>query len=213
MRLVVVSPFLYTKEKHDEVRKKISQINQSMNEQKEDYILIVPGRLGSTNRDWGLQIDYRDVDKAVAIFEFGVDISGRSEPLDKDISSTGSIYGSHFLYMIQGGYNEAQKRLQTRIYGTQGTHFLTNLVSNNIIYGFIAPKEDNMDQWFFSPASKKDPLYVLAFQQLYPIHRSFFITFQSNFSGVKRLIMFIDMNNKSKHQSCYRNPNYYASKR
>ncbi len=160
---VVVSPFAYTKDKHDEVRRKISEINRSMREQNKAYLLIVPGRLGSTNRDWGIQVDYLDVNGAAAIFEYGVDIAGRPEPLPEDASLTGGIYGSHFLYMIQGGYDEDQKRLQTRMYGTQGTHFLTNLVSSNTIYGYISPTQDKIDQWFFSQSTANEPLSVLTF--------------------------------------------------
>jgi len=167
---VVISPFIYTKDKYDEVRKKISDVNRSMREQKENYIMIVPGRLGSTNRDWGILVNYSDVDRAVAIFEYGVDIAGRAEPLPEDDSLSGGIYGSHFLYMIQGGYDEEQKKLQTRMYGTQGTHFLTNLVSNNVIYGFIAPLEDKVDPWFFTQSDKGDALYVLAFPKSVTIY-------------------------------------------
>ena len=65
--------------------------------------------------------------------------------------------------MIQGGHDEAQKRWQTRMYGTQGTHFLTNLMSNNVIYGFIAPSTDFIDPWFFSPTDTNEPIYVLKF--------------------------------------------------
>jgi hypothetical protein len=167
---VVISPFLYTKDKHDEVKKKIAEVNRTMGEQKENYILIVPGRLGSSNKDWGILVDYRNVDRAAAIFEYGVDIAGRSEPPPEDNSLTGGIYGSHFLYMIQGGYNEDQKRFQTRMYGTQGTHFLTNLVCNNVIYGYIAPTKDKIDPWFFSQPDKNDALQVLTFPERVTIY-------------------------------------------
>lgn len=167
---VVISPFLYTKDKHDEVRKKISEFNRIMREQKESYILIVPGRLGSTNRNWGIFVDYRDVDRAVAIFEYGVDIRGHAEPPPDDDDLTGGIYGSHFLYMIQGGFDEEKKKFQTRMYGTQGTHFLTNLVSNNVIYGYVAPTEDKMDPWFFSQSDKNDAVSVLTFPKSVKIY-------------------------------------------
>jgi len=147
---VVVSPFTYSRDMHDDVRAGIGEINARMAEDGERYLLVVPGRLGSTNRDWGIYLDYGEVSQAAAIFEYGVDIAGRAEPLPDRESMTGGIYGSHFLYMIQGGYDEDQKRMQTRMYGTQGTHFLTNLVANNIVYGFIAPAEDFLDPWFFS---------------------------------------------------------------
>jgi hypothetical protein len=167
---VVVSPFVYTKDYHDEVRKKIAENNRAMREQKEDYILIIPGRLGSTNKDWGIFIDYRDVDSAVAIFEYGVDIAGRSEPLPEDAGLSGGIYGSHFLYMIQGGDDEDQKRFQTRMYGTQGTHFLTNLVCNNVIYGYIAPTKDEIDPWFFAQGGRSDAFRVLTFPEAVTIY-------------------------------------------
>lgn len=168
---IVVSPFIYTKDRHDEVRKKISDLNRSMCEANNQYIIVVPGRLGSKNRDWGIQVDYREVDKAVAIFEYGVDIAGRSEPVKEAERLTGGgIYGSHFLYMIQGGYDEEQKRIQTRMYGTQGTHFLTNLVSNNIIYGFILPMQDTIDPWLFTPPDKNSTIYVLTFPKAVSVY-------------------------------------------
>ena len=92
-----------------------------------------------------------------------MDIAGRSEPLPEDESLTGGIYGSHFLYMLQGGYSEDQKRLQTRMYGTQGTHFLTNLMSNNIIYGYVAPIQDTFDPWFYSGSDQDQVPAVLPF--------------------------------------------------
>ena len=160
---VVVSPFIYSKDRHDEVRTRLHKLNQQMKQQNKNYILIVPGRLGSTNRDWGIAIEYRDVDRAVGLFEYGVDIAGRAEPLPEKDDGTGGIYGSHFLYMLQGGFDEQQKRLQTRMYGTQGTHFLTNLMSNNVIYGFIAPTVDHLDPWFFSAPQDDEAINVLQF--------------------------------------------------
>jgi len=167
---IVVSPFIYTTSMHDEVKKKITDFNKRMQEQNERYIMIVPGRLGSTNKDWGIQVDYRDVDRAAAIFEYGVDVAGRSEPLPEDSSLSGGVYGSHFLYMIQGGYDEEQKRLQTRMYGTQGTHFLTNLISNNIIYGYIAPTTDEIDPWLFSDSGDGEAVSVLTFPKAVTIY-------------------------------------------
>jgi hypothetical protein len=169
-RVLVVSPFIYTKNMHHNVRKKIIEFNTLMREQNKYYIMIVPGRLGSTNRDWGIQVDYRDVNRAAAIFEYGVDIAGRSEPLPEDSSLSGGVYGSHFLYMLQGGYDEEQKRLQTRIYGTQGTHFLTNLISNKVIYGYIAPTKDTIDPWLFSGSQKGDAVSILEFPKSVTIY-------------------------------------------
>ncbi|MDZ7264787.1 MAG: hypothetical protein ONB16_09410, partial [candidate division KSB1 bacterium] len=160
---VVVSPFLYSRNQHDRVRQRLFAINQMMKKQNENYVIIAPGRLGSKNRDWGIQIDYRDVDRAVGLFEYGVDIAGRPEPLPESDDNTGGIYGSHFLYMLQGGYDEQQKRRQTRMYGTQGTHFLTNLVSNNIIYGFIAPIQDRFDPTLFKVSDPDDVVQLFHF--------------------------------------------------
>ena len=162
---VVVSPFIYSKAQHDAVSRKISEINAQMLERKEKYIIIVPGRLGSKNTNWGIYADYKDVDGAVAIFEYGVDIAGRAEPVSDEANMSGGIYGSHFLYMIQGGFDEEQKRIQTRMYGTQGTHFLTNLVGNNVIYSYINPLKDKVDHWLFSPPGNNEPIYVLKFPQ------------------------------------------------
>lgn len=161
---VVVSPFLYSKERHDEVLERLGSINRDMRERGEAYMAIVPGRLGSRNREWGICAEYKDVDGAVAIFEYGVDIAGRIEPLPEEGSMTGGIYGSHFLYMIGGGYDEDQRRRQARMYGTQGTHFLTNLMSNNVVYGYLNPGVDTLDPWFFSPPADAAPVYVLTFK-------------------------------------------------
>lgn len=162
---VVISPFIYSKTQHDAVSRKISEINTLMLERKEKYLIIVPGRLGSKNKNWGIYVDYKDVDGAVAIFEYGVDIAGRAEPVSDEDSMSGGIYGSHFLYMIQGGFDEEQKRIQTRMYGTQGTHFLTNLAGNNVIYSYITPSKDKIDPWFFSPPNTNEAIYILRFPQ------------------------------------------------
>jgi len=160
---VVVSPFLYAKDQHDRVRARLAVINRKMRGRGERYLAIIPGRLGSKNTDWGIFAEYKDVDQAVAIFEYGVDIAGRVQPLPEDDSLTGGIYGSHFLYMIAGGYAEDQRRMQARMYGTQGTHFFTNIMSNNVVYGYISPIQDTLDPWFFSPPATDEPLYVLTF--------------------------------------------------
>ncbi|MEW5900352.1 MAG: hypothetical protein AB1715_02690 [Acidobacteriota bacterium] len=160
---VVVSPFVYAKEMHEAVRKKIAELNREMRSRGQKYILVAPGRLGSRNLDWGIFVEFKDVDQAAAIFEYGVDVAGRSEPLPEEDNLTGGVYGSHFLYMIQGGFDEDQKRLQTRMYGTQGTHFLTNLMSNNVIYAYITPMQDAFDPWLFSCAGPEAVPSVLTF--------------------------------------------------
>ncbi|MGB2908821.1 MAG: hypothetical protein WBB73_17120 [Candidatus Aminicenantaceae bacterium] len=161
---IVISPFRYRKEQHDEVVRKLSQLASSFHKKNENFIILIPGRLGTTNREWGIQVEFADIGHPAAIFEFGVDISGRPEP-GHDAPTAGGIYGSHFLYMIQGGHDEEQKRIQTRMFGTQGTHFLTNLMSNRVIYGYIAPLEDRIDPWFFSPDEGNDAVYVQSFPQ------------------------------------------------
>lgn len=163
--VVVVSPFVYCRDLHDQVRARLAEINGEMKRSKQRYIIVVPGRLGCRNPDWGIGVDYKEVDQAAAIFEYGVDIAGRSEPLPEKDSLTGGIYGSHFLYMIQGGYDEDQKRLRTRMYGSQGTHFLTNIMSSDVFYGYIAPTQDLLDPWFFSPPDDMTAVYVLTFPQ------------------------------------------------
>lgn len=159
---IVISPFRYKKENHDETVRRLSQYALSLQEKNETYILLVPGRLGTNNRDWGIQLEFQDIGQPAAIFEYGVDITGRPEPVH-DTTATGGIYGSHFLYMIQGGHDEEKKRIQTRMFGTQGTHFLTNLMSKRVVYGYIAPLEDQIDPWFFSPPAAQEPVYALTF--------------------------------------------------
>jgi hypothetical protein len=90
-------------------------------------------------------------------------VAGRPEPLPGEDEQKGGIYGSHFLYMIQGGHDEEQRRLQTRMYGTQGTHFLTNLMSKNVVYGYIAPAEDLVSSWLFAHGNDDEPVSVLEF--------------------------------------------------
>jgi hypothetical protein len=160
---VVISPFLYSKNEHDAVRRRLAEINRSMGQSGEKYLMIVPGRLGSRNRDWGIWVEYADVSHAVGIFEYGVDIAGRAEPLPEEGETTGGIYGSHFLYMALGGYSEDQRRLQARMHGTQGTHFFTNLMTGNVVYGYISPVEDTLAPWFFSPPDGGSVPYVLTF--------------------------------------------------
>jgi len=98
-------------------------INQKMKKQNKPYLLLVPGRLGSKNIDWGIAVDFKDVDQAVAIFEYGVDIAGRAEPLAEESAMTGGMYGSHFLYMIQGGFDEEQKKLPDKNFRHAGHPF------------------------------------------------------------------------------------------
>ena len=160
---VVVSPFLYSKDQHDAIRERLAEVNRSMQRDGERYLAIVPGRLGSKNRDWGIAAEYQDVSQAVGIFEYGVDIAGRVQPLADEGETTGGVYGSHFLYMALGGYSEDQRRKQARMYGTQGTHFFTNIMSSDVVYGYISPVEDTLDPWFFSPPEGGDALYVLTF--------------------------------------------------
>jgi len=161
-RAIVVSPFIYRKDLHDDVVKRLSRFALSFSEKKEEFIILIPGRLGTKNRDWGIQISFKDIGRPAAIFEYGVDIAGRAEPVHDGLTG-GGIYGSHFLYMLQGGHNEEQKRIQTRMFGTQGTHFLTNLMSNRVIYGYIAPLEDRLDPWLFSPENAGEAIYVQSF--------------------------------------------------
>ncbi|MFB3854213.1 MAG: hypothetical protein ACE148_10370 [Vicinamibacterales bacterium] len=160
---VVVSPFLYSKDQHDAVRRRLAEINRGFLGSREEYILVVPGRLGSRNRDWGIHVEYGDVSQAAAIFEYGVDIAGRVQPLPEESEMTGGTYGSHFLYVVLGGYSEDQRRLQARMHGTQGTHFFTNLMSGNVVYAYVSPTQDSLDPWFFSPPAAGEAVYVLTF--------------------------------------------------
>jgi hypothetical protein len=72
--------------------------------------------------------------------------------------------------MIQGGYDEEKKRIQTRMFGTQGTHFLTNLMNTNTIYGFITPNEDLFDPWLFTQSKTGHPVNILTFPEAVNIY-------------------------------------------
>jgi len=43
-------------------------------------------------------------------------------------------------------------------------------VSNNVIFGYIAPNQDKIDPWFFTPAHNDDALNVLKFPKAVTIY-------------------------------------------
>ncbi len=154
---VVINPFNYSEEMHDDVVAQLGWINDDLRERNEKYIFVCPGRLGSTNRRWGFEIEFKNIDNAAAIVEYGYDIEGGTSIEPEKDELTGGVYGSHFLYQILGGADEAERRRKARIFGSQGSHFLTNLYTAGALYFFVDPNRDYLAKWFFSPPSgRKD---------------------------------------------------------
>jgi len=181
--VIAISPFNYRKEQHDDVRKELKELNEGMKERGERYVLVCPGRLGTSNRDWGINVEFSDISNAAAIVEFGYDISGSHAIEMSREEMTGGHFGSHFLYQILGGATEAEKVRRLRSMGSQGTHFMTNLITKGIIYLHVDPLSARLDPWFFEPPEGKEdaPIYVKTFQQA--------VTIYADLSGKKRCVI------------------------
>jgi len=164
---IAISPFNYRKENHDDVREKLKGLNQGMKERGERYILVCPGRLGTSNRDWGMSVEFSDISNAAAIVEFGYDISGSHAIEMSREEMTGGHFGSHFLWQILGGASESDKVRRLRMLGSQGTHFITNLITKGIIYLHVDPLNARLDPWFFEPpqGQPENPVYQKTFDQ------------------------------------------------
>lgn len=148
---VVISPFNYQEEMHGEVLQELRRINREMRQRGEKFVFVCPGRIGTTNRKWGFNIEFSSITSAAAIVEYGYDIKGSPSIDIEHDEMTGGIYGSHFLYQILGGADEAERRRRMRMFGSQGTHFFTNLYTNGTCYLFVHPNENYLASWFFSP--------------------------------------------------------------
>jgi hypothetical protein len=159
---VVINPFQYQEQMHDDIVTELARLNQELGDRNERYILVCPGRLGTTNRQWGFQLDFGHVSNAAVIVEYGYDIKGSPTLSISDDEMTGGIYGSHFLYQILGGADEAEKRRRARMFGSQGTHFLTNLYTSGTLYLFVNPVHNKLSGWFFSPPNGQEaaPIYL-----------------------------------------------------
>jgi hypothetical protein len=159
---VVINPFQYQEQMHDDIVAELARLNQELGDSNERYILVCPGRLGTTNRQWGFQLDFGHVSNAAVIVEYGYDIKGSPTLSVGDDEMTGGIYGSHFLYQILGGADESEKRRRARLFGSQGTHFLTNLYTSGTLYLFVNPAHNKLSGWFFSPPSGQEaaPIYM-----------------------------------------------------
>jgi len=70
-----------------QVGRAIGQINSLMDDADERYILVGPGRWGSSNIDLGVNVSYADIDHAAAI----VEVAKNSEGYVPEVS-----YGTHF---------------------------------------------------------------------------------------------------------------------
>ena len=164
---VVINPFAYNDKLYDRVLEQLARFNKEMEESGERYILICPGRLGTKNRDWGFNVPFQSISKSAAVVEYGFDIKGASSIAVTSEEMTGGIYGSHYLYQILGGANAAEKARRARMFGSQGTHFLTNLYTTGTLYLFINPAEDHLSPWFFTPPEGQfgEPVYLKRFKR------------------------------------------------
>lgn len=159
---IVINPFAYRPEQHAEVVGELERLNAQLGEQGERYILVCPGRLGTTNRQWGFWVEFKCVSNAAVIVEYGFDVKGSPTIAVTADEMTGGVYGSHFLYQILGGANEAERARRVRMFGSQGTHFLTNLYTSGILYLCVNPISHHLSRWFFTfPEGKENaPIYV-----------------------------------------------------
>jgi len=164
---IVINPFAYAKEQHDEVVRELRRLNAELTEKGQRYILVCPGRVGTTNREWGFNVDYPSVSGSAVIVEYGYDIHGSPSVSVTADEMTGGIYGSHFLYQILGGAEEAERARRARIFGSQGTHFLTNLYTSQTLYLLVNPARNHLADWFFIPPEGKEqaPIYLKRFEQ------------------------------------------------
>ena len=163
---VVINPFSYSDTLYDEVISRLRQLNSELGEQGEQYILVCPGRLGTTNREWGFNVDYQTISNAAVVAEYGYDTKGSPSIAVSAEEMSGGIYGSHFLYQLLGGAQAAEKMRRARMFGSQGTHFLTNLYTSGTLYLFVNPLSNHLSSWFFSfPAEHEgEPIYLKRFE-------------------------------------------------
>jgi len=163
---IVITPFNYRKADHAEVKGRLRQLNQEMKERGERYILVCPGRVGTTNLEWGINVGFSDISAAGVIVEYGYDISGRPDIVVTEQEMTGGICGSHFLYSILGNAAADERVRQLRMLGSQGTHFITNLITTGAIYLHVDPSTSIFDPWFFEPPEGREssPIYAKTFE-------------------------------------------------
>ncbi len=164
---VVINPFAYNENLYDHVLEQIARFNDEMSERGDRYILVCPGRLGTKNKEWGFNVPFQSITASAAVVEYGFDVKGSSSIAVSSDEMTGGIYGSHFLYQILGGASAAEKARRARMFGSQGTHFLTNLYTTGTLYLFVNPAEDHLAPWFFSPPEGQitEPVYVKRFDR------------------------------------------------
>ena len=164
---VVINPFAYSEDQHDQVLDQLDRFNKELGAQHKRYILVCPGRLGSKNRSWGFNVEFPSICHAAVVVEYGYDTKGSASIEVTRDELTGGIYGSHFLYQVLGGAHQAEKARRARMFGSQGTHFLTNLYTKGVHYLFVNPAEHHLSPWFFSPpeGQKQEPVYVKTFDE------------------------------------------------
>jgi hypothetical protein len=164
---IVINPFNYKEEMHDHVLSELTRWNDELESCGEQYIFVCPGRLGTKNRKWGFFVEYASISGAAAIVEYGYDIKG-SPAIEVDPDElSGGIYGSHFLFQVLGGANEAERARRARLFGSQGTHFLTNLYTSGAIYMFVNPTRNFLSHWFFTAPEghQGSPIYPKKFEE------------------------------------------------
>jgi len=163
---VVISPWNYCREMHDEVRARLKQINDEMFRKGQKYVLVCPGRIGTSNKDWGIDVDFAHVSQAAVMVEYGFDIAGSPDIVLSRDEMTGGMHGSHFLYQTSGAAQEDEKIRELRRLGSQGTHFCTNLRTAGVFYLHIDPMNSGFNPWFFAPPDDMPnaPIYLKKFE-------------------------------------------------
>ena len=103
--IVYIDPKKFKREKTKEIAKEIGIINDKLGS-KNKYLLIGPGRWGTSDRWLGIPVNWEQINYAKAIIEIGID------ELDSDPS-----FGSHFFQNITNlkiGYFTIRKKYSNK---------------------------------------------------------------------------------------------------
>ena len=68
--IVIVSPYRFNRNKTGDIALEIANLNREFKENKEYYILLVPGRLGSSDPWNGVPVNFKDISNAKVVVEY-----------------------------------------------------------------------------------------------------------------------------------------------
>ncbi|MBI4859966.1 MAG: hypothetical protein HY815_06845 [Candidatus Riflebacteria bacterium] len=173
---VVINPFTFEEARRGDIRSALCDLNQRLKADGERYVLICPGKVGTTDPRLGFHLAFDDLDGAALIVEYGYDVHGAPTVEISRDELTGGTFGSHFLYQILGGAEADRRIRQWKALGSQGTHFLTNLIANRTIFAHVDPTTNLLDGWFFIPPDghETSPIYAKRFEEPVTIYADIF---------------------------------------